>query len=68
MRLKKGIPRLTSSKVGVRKSLATLKQITQSRVLLKPPTTDPPTSFHLPTDHLPPTGRHQLTLKQKTRF
>ena len=25
----------------------------QYRVLLKPPTTDPPTTYHLATDHLP---------------
>ena len=28
--------------------------------------TDTPTTFHLATD--PPTGRNQLTLKQKTKF
>ena len=33
------------------------------RVLLKPPTTDPPTTYYTPIN--PPTAYHELTLKQR---
>ena len=37
-------------------------------VLLKPPTTDPPTTYHLPINPpttYPPTAYHELMLKQR---
>ena len=44
-------------------TLLSFMEVSFSGVLLKPPTTDPPTTCHLHTDPL--TGYRQFKLKQK---